>query len=90
MGKFTSQTGRLAGQKSRRGPDMMTTAFKTFLAGEGADKAQRILMELEGLEYLEQYAKFINYALPRLASAQIEAKADVNIQVKEPDWTTDD
>ena len=40
-------------------------------------------------EFYPLYKDMVNYFKPKLSSAQLEAKADINIQVKEPDWAQD-
>ena len=40
-------------------------------------------------EFYPLYKDMVNYFKPKLSSAQLEAKADINIQIKEPDFLDD-
>jgi hypothetical protein len=45
-----------------------------------------LLSEGKYEEFSRLYLAVVNYFKPKLSSAQLQAKADINIQVKEPDW----
>lgn len=55
-----------------------------FITKAGAQKAMRILNSLPDEDYLDQYGKMLNYFKPRLASTQVQAKADININISAP------
>ena len=86
---FTKATAAKAGAKSKRGPNKISPKMQEFMNYKGSDKALKILNSLEGEEYLDAFFKMAPFIWPKLASAQIEAKADINIQIKEPDFSDD-
>ena len=54
-----------AGKKSKRGPSNYHTPLAEYIKGEGAEKARRILAELDGAEYLALYERLKQYYIPK-------------------------
>ena len=75
--------------KASVGPRKKTTQWEQlgdFITKAGAIRAMKILGEMSDEDYLDQYGKLLNYFKPRLSSAKIEGKTDINITVEEPKW----
>ena len=91
--KFTSETARAAGAKGG-GPQQKTkhwNQLRDFMLEQGATRVMKYLNSLEDEdEFFQKYERLLNYFAPKMSSAQIDTKADINIQVKEPDWGADD
>ena len=68
MGKFTSETARLVGQKSRRGPakkDHIVHDAMEFLLTEGMAKLYEKMDELNISQLLKLVRISANYVLPK-------------------------
>ena len=68
MGKFTSETARLAGQKSRRGPakkDPIVHDAMEILLTEGMAKLYEKIDELNASQLLKLVQISANYVLPK-------------------------
>ena len=68
MGKFTSETARLAGQKSRRGPakkDPIVHDAMEMLLTEGMAKLYERMDELNSSQLLKLVQIAANYVLPK-------------------------
>ena len=71
MGKFTSETARLAGQKSRRGPskkDPIVHDAMEILLTEGMAKLYEKMDELNASQLLKLVQISANYVLPKAKS----------------------
>lgn len=85
---FDKETAAAAGRKSTRGEGVKSKQWKAlgdFITQEGAARAMKILNEMPEEQYLEQYGKLLNYFKPRMQSAQVETKGEININIVEPD-----
>ena len=59
-GKSGNPGGRPMGAKNK-----ITTELGRYIIGEGAEKAMRILQELDGAEYIVLYEKLKQYYVPK-------------------------
>jgi hypothetical protein len=50
----------------------------------------RMMQEGNWEEFYPLYKDMVNYFKPKLSSAQLQAKADIKIEVKEPDFSDDE
>jgi len=61
-----------------------------FITQEGAKRAMMVLDNMNDEDYLDHYGKLLNYFKPRLQSAtlnaKVEAKGEIEIVLKEPEW----
>ena len=82
------------GGKNSKGPTKKTQQWEELAEYFTTAGAQRVMEHLNNLEdddeFFQKYDRLLNYFKPKLASSQIEAKADINVSVKEPDWTIDE
>ena len=87
-GNTNNPDGRPKGSKNAR--TQQWEALAQDIIGKHSERFNKVLDELDDEEFARQYTAILNYFKPRLASTQVEAKADINIQVKEPDWANED
>ena len=83
------ERAREMGRKGKRGPTEITKQAKEIirLALEHAlPEVQSALTELRE-EDTHKYLSIIEKLTTKVIPQQIEAKADINVSVKEPDWT---
>lgn len=87
-GRTNNKDGRPKGAKSAR--TIEWEKLGSFITDAGAKRAMRVLNDMDDDTYLDQYGKLLNYFKPKLASTQVQAKADINVSIKEPDWNDGD
>ena len=88
---FTKEQMAKGGRQGKPGKHTRTKQWEELAEYFTTAGAQRVMEHLNNLEdddeFFQKYDRLLNYFKPKLASSQIEAKADINVSVKEPDWT---
>ena len=84
-GNTNNPDGRPKGSKNAR--TQQWEKLGEFITERGAARAMQILDEMDDEMYLDQYGRLLNYFKPKLASTQLEAKADISINITAPDGT---
>lgn len=77
--KFTSEQGRTAGKKSKRGESVKTQQWNKLsdlILNECTDKFNTELMKLEGKEFITSYLAVLNYFKPRLQSTSTKIESN--------------
>ena len=69
---FTKETAVEAGRKGKRTQAKLSQSFIEYMAGEGAEKAGRILRDMEDKDYIKHYSQLAPYVFPRLSNLQME------------------
>ena len=91
---FTKEQMAKGGRQGKPGKHTRTKQWEELAEYFTTAGAQRVMEHLNNLEdddeFFQKYDRLLNYFKPKLASSQIEAKADINVSVKEPDWTIDE
>ena len=60
------------------------------MAGEGAEKAARILREMDGDKYIKSYQLLAPYVFPRLQTVDLNAEVNGGVIIKPIDWVETD
>ena len=84
--KFTSEKAREAGRKSRRTKAKLAQSFIDYMAGEGAEKAAKILNEMQGQQYIKAYQALAPYVFPRLQAIDIDAEVSGKVSIAPHEW----
>lgn len=75
---FDSNTGRMAGQKSRKGKHKEVGQLRGMLMQElDTGRLRYALAELDHVQYVRAMATLMQYAVPRLQAIQIASAEDV-------------
>ena len=85
MALFTKETASLAGKKSKRGPNKISSKLIGYMGNDGVDKLMRIISELDGTEFVDAYVRIAPYIYPKLAAAQITTEGNLSINIIHPD-----
>ena len=84
--KFTPEQAREAGRKSKRSKATLSQSFINYMAGEGAEKAARILRGMEGQQYIKAYQVLAPYVFPRLQAIDIDAEIKGKVSIAPHEW----
>lgn len=75
MNRFTSETAREAGKKSKRGPSKLNSSTRTLifnLLKSNEEKFYQNLLELEPKQFVDTYVKLLPYVLAPRSKQTIE------------------
>ena len=89
--KWTPEEASAAGKKGSNAQKRKHwDQLRDFMIEGGSARVMEYLNNLEDdEEFFNKYERLLNYFAPKLASAQLQAKADINIKVEEPEWDDD-